>query len=128
MKIHICRMSLKEILTETKKSAEGYPFTGWIIPIYLIFQQEEEEVYCEFKRGEWLSNNAFQPDSIEPDSIEVFQIERWDVAGWEEGGWKSEEDYDKNYAISAEIEEWLGQWDYEGKLEEVIEDFFSCTI
>ena len=80
---------LREILEKELSNACGFDWTGWRIPIYVDFDEENKGT---FSSGGWLSNNSWQPDALE-----VYKIEKWDLD--EEGV-----EYDENWSKQEEIE------------------------
>ena len=72
MKTYILSQNqLRELLEKELSNACGFDWTGWRIPIYVNFDEENKGT---FSSGGWLSNNSWQPDALE-----VYKIEKWDL-------------------------------------------------
>lgn len=93
MKITLSSLQLRSILERELANACGFDWTGWRIPIYVEFDEENKGT---FSSGSWLSNNSWQPNSIE-----VYKIEKWDLI--EEGNVEYTEEWTRNDEIEEQI-------------------------
>ena len=93
MTITLSEKELKGILETELTNACGFDWSGWRIPIYVEFDEENKGI---FSSGGWLSNNSWQPDALE-----VYKIEKWDLI--EEDGDVYTEEWSKNHEIENQI-------------------------
>jgi hypothetical protein len=93
MKITLSEKELKGILERELTNACGFEWTGWRIPIYVTFDENNKGT---FSSGGWLSNNSWQPDVLE-----VYKIEKWDLI--EEDNVEYDEEWTKNHEIEDQI-------------------------
>jgi hypothetical protein len=90
MKIILDSFQLKSILKREIKNACGFEWSGWRIPIYVKFDEENKGT---FSSGGWLSKYSWQPNSIE-----VYKIEKWDLI-------EENVEYTEEWTRNNEIEE-----------------------
>jgi hypothetical protein len=93
MKINLDSLQLRSILERELANACGFDWTGWRIPIYVVFDEENKGT---FSSGSWLSNNSWQPNSIE-----VYKIEKWDLI--EEENVVYTEEWTRSHEIEEQI-------------------------
>jgi len=116
MKITLSQNQLRELLEKELSNACGFDWTGWRIPIYVKFDEENKGIFLS---GGWLSNNSWQPDALE-----VYKIEKWDL---DEDGVEYSEDWQKSEEIENQIYYMLDDsideiWE---KVEENILEYFT---
>jgi hypothetical protein len=93
MKITLSEKQLESVLERELTNACGFEWTGWRIPIYVTFDENNKGT---FSSGGWLSNNSWQPDVLE-----VYKIEKWDLI--EEENVEYTEEWTKNHEIEDQI-------------------------
>jgi hypothetical protein len=93
MKMTLDYFQLRSILERELTNACGFEWTGWRIPIYVTFDENNK---ATFSNGGWLSNNSWQPDALE-----VYKIEKWNLI--EEENVEYDEEWTKNDEIENQI-------------------------